>query len=88
MGEHSPPPVNELERYVIMHGWYEVPGGGKGSHKKFKHTEIGGAILLPHYKNRGKPVSYTVWGNTLNTLGQTRESYQEWKIRGGKKTNL
>ena len=27
-------------------GFYEIPGGGKGSHRKFSHSRYAGAVTL------------------------------------------
>jgi predicted RNA binding protein YcfA (HicA-like mRNA interferase family) len=41
-----PRKVRELIRDLIQAGFYEIPGGGKGSHRKFSHARYPGAVTL------------------------------------------
>ena len=41
-----PRKVRELVRDLMDAGFYEVPGGGKGSHRKFTHIRYPGAVTL------------------------------------------
>ena len=36
----------ELVRDLLDAGFYEIPGGGKGSHRKFTHVRQPGAVTL------------------------------------------
>lgn len=38
--------IRELIRDLKQAGFYEIPGGGKGSHRKFTHTKYAGAVTL------------------------------------------
>jgi predicted RNA binding protein YcfA (HicA-like mRNA interferase family) len=38
--------VRELIRDLLKAGFYEIPGGGKGSHRKFSHARYAGAVTL------------------------------------------
>jgi predicted RNA binding protein YcfA (HicA-like mRNA interferase family) len=31
---------------LLAAGFYEIPGGGKGSHRKFGHSRYAGAVTL------------------------------------------
>jgi predicted RNA binding protein YcfA (HicA-like mRNA interferase family) len=33
-------------RDLLDAGFYEIPGGGKGSHRKFSHVQYPGAVTL------------------------------------------
>jgi predicted RNA binding protein YcfA (HicA-like mRNA interferase family) len=41
-----PRKVRELVRDLLDAGFYEIPGGGKGSHRKFSHVRYLGAVTL------------------------------------------
>ena len=41
-----PRKVRELIRDLKHAGFYEIPGGGKGSHRKFSHIRYPGAVTL------------------------------------------
>lgn len=41
-----PRKVGELIRDLNDAGFYEIPGGGKGSHRKFSHVRYPGAVTL------------------------------------------
>jgi len=41
-----PRKVRELVRDLVDAGFYEIPGGGKGSHRKFSHVRYPGAVTL------------------------------------------
>jgi predicted RNA binding protein YcfA (HicA-like mRNA interferase family) len=41
-----PRKVRELIRDLMDAGFYEIPGGGKGSHRKFSHARYPGAVTL------------------------------------------
>ncbi|HEY5868765.1 MAG TPA: type II toxin-antitoxin system HicA family toxin [Candidatus Tectomicrobia bacterium] len=41
-----PRKVRELVRDLQKAGFYEIPGGGKGGHRKFTHTQYAGAVTL------------------------------------------
>ncbi len=41
-----PRKVRELIRDLLDAGFYEIPGGGKGSHRKFSHARYLGAVTL------------------------------------------
>jgi predicted RNA binding protein YcfA (HicA-like mRNA interferase family) len=41
-----PRKVRELIRDSLDAGFYEIPGGGKGSHRKYSHTRYQGAVTL------------------------------------------
>jgi predicted RNA binding protein YcfA (HicA-like mRNA interferase family) len=41
-----PRKVRELVRDLLDAGFYEIPGGGKGSHRKFSHARYPGAVTL------------------------------------------
>jgi predicted RNA binding protein YcfA (HicA-like mRNA interferase family) len=56
--------TDKLERFIVKQGWEKVPGGGKGSHAKYRDTS-GRMIVLPHSKD----VSRIVLSNTAQTLG-------------------
>jgi len=43
---HVPRKVRELMRDLTKAGFYEIPGGGKGSHRKFSHVRYRGAVTL------------------------------------------
>ena len=38
--------VKDLIKDLKSAGFYEVPGGGKGSHRKFTHIEYMGAVTV------------------------------------------
>jgi predicted RNA binding protein YcfA (HicA-like mRNA interferase family) len=38
--------IRELIRDLKQAGFYEIPGGGKGSHRKFTHAKYSGAVTL------------------------------------------
>ena len=50
----------QLVRDLMDAGFYEIPGGGKGSHRKFTHTRYAGAVTMSgasgdgakHYQER------------------------------------
>jgi len=42
--------VRELIQDLLSVGFYEIPGGGKGSHLKFTHSDYPGAVTIS-----GKP---------------------------------
>jgi len=41
-----PRKVRELVRDLLDAGFYEIPGGGKGSHRKFSHARYLGAVTV------------------------------------------
>lgn len=41
-----PRKVRELVRDLLDAGFSEIPGGGKGSHRKFTHGRYAGAVTL------------------------------------------
>ena len=41
-----PRKVRELVRDLLDAGFYEITGGGKGSHRKFSHAHYPGAVTL------------------------------------------
>jgi len=41
-----PRKLRDLIRELKDAGFYEIKGGGKGSHRKFVHLKYGGAITL------------------------------------------
>jgi predicted RNA binding protein YcfA (HicA-like mRNA interferase family) len=41
-----PRKIRELVADLLAHGFSEVPGGGKGSHRKFVHDRYPGAVTL------------------------------------------
>ena len=41
-----PRKVRELIRDLLDAGFYEIPGGGKGSHRKYSHEQYAGAVTL------------------------------------------
>jgi predicted RNA binding protein YcfA (HicA-like mRNA interferase family) len=41
-----PRKVRELIRDLLDAGFYEIRGGGKGSHRKFCHARYAGAVTL------------------------------------------
>jgi predicted RNA binding protein YcfA (HicA-like mRNA interferase family) len=41
-----PRKVRELIRDLMNVGFYEIPGGGKGSHRKYSHVHYPGAVTL------------------------------------------
>ena len=41
-----PRKVRELVRDLMDAGFYQIPGGGKGSHRKFSHVRYPGAVTL------------------------------------------
>lgn len=45
-----PRKVRELIQDLTNAGFYEIVGGGKGSHRKFTHSRFAGAVTLS-----GKP---------------------------------
>ena len=55
-----PRKVRQLVRDLMDAGFYEIPGGGKGSHRKFTHTRYAGAVTMSgasgddakHYQER------------------------------------
>jgi len=38
--------VRELIHDLRAAGFYEIPGGGKGAHRKFTHARYAGAVTL------------------------------------------
>lgn len=45
-----PRKIRQLVDDLLQHGFREIPGGGKGSHRKFVHRRFDGAVTLS-----GKP---------------------------------
>jgi predicted RNA binding protein YcfA (HicA-like mRNA interferase family) len=41
-----PRKVREWIRDLLDAGFYEIPGGGKGSHRKFSHARYPGAVTV------------------------------------------
>ncbi len=41
-----PRKVRELIQDLHRAGFYEIPGGGKGVHRKFTHAQYAGAVTL------------------------------------------
>ena len=41
-----PRKVRELVRDLLEAGFYEIGGGGKGSHRKFSHAQYPGAVTV------------------------------------------
>ena len=62
----APLETRSLQRYIKRAGWTEVPGGGKGSHRKFRGSD-GKAIILPDRKD----VPLPVLKSTAEALGVT-----------------
>jgi predicted RNA binding protein YcfA (HicA-like mRNA interferase family) len=62
----APLATSDLERLLRRKGFSEVPGGGKGSHRKFRN-QGGQMIILPHAKDVSLPVLRT----TAEALGMT-----------------
>jgi predicted RNA binding protein YcfA (HicA-like mRNA interferase family) len=60
----APLKTARLERVIRHDGWEEVPGSGKGSHRKFRDSN-GRMIILP----KSKDVSMTVLKTTATALG-------------------
>lgn len=60
----APLATARLERLIKHNGWIEVPGAGKGSHRKFRHAD-GRVIILPKAKDASMPVLKT----TAEALG-------------------
>jgi predicted RNA binding protein YcfA (HicA-like mRNA interferase family) len=46
-----PRKIRELVQALIKAGFYEISGGGKGSHRKFLHREYPGAVTLSGKNN-------------------------------------
>lgn len=63
--------TDKLKRFVTSEGFEEVPGGGKGSHSKYRRN--GHMIVIP----RGKDVSLTVLKSAAKTLGLKRQQLVE-----------
>jgi predicted RNA binding protein YcfA (HicA-like mRNA interferase family) len=42
--------IRELVKDLKAAGWFQV-AGGKGSHRKFKHDKLPGAVLIPGHEN-------------------------------------
>ncbi|MCY2964826.1 MAG: type II toxin-antitoxin system HicA family toxin [Planctomycetota bacterium] len=48
--------VRDLIRELLMAGFRQIPGGGKGSHRKFTHEQYPGALTLSgHDGSDAKP---------------------------------
>jgi predicted RNA binding protein YcfA (HicA-like mRNA interferase family) len=41
-----PRKVRQLVQDLLRSGFYEIPGGGKGSHRKFSHDRFPGAVTI------------------------------------------
>ena len=41
-----PRKVREVIRALLDAGFYEIPGGGKGSHRKYSHSRFPGAVTI------------------------------------------
>lgn len=41
-----PRKIRELIRDLLDAGFYEIPGGGEGSHRKFSHERYQGAVTI------------------------------------------
>ena len=41
-----PRKIRELVKDLTDAGFYEIPGAGKGSHRKFAHAKYNGAVTL------------------------------------------
>ena len=41
-----PPKIRDLVVELKSHGFVEIKGGGKGSHRKFEHPEFSGAVTV------------------------------------------
>jgi predicted RNA binding protein YcfA (HicA-like mRNA interferase family) len=41
-----PRKIRELIRDLRTAGFYQIPGGGKGAHRKFAHARYPGAVTL------------------------------------------
>lgn len=41
-----PRKVRELVRDLLRHGFEEIRGAGKGSHRKFVHSQFPGAVTI------------------------------------------
>ncbi len=51
-----PRKVRELIRDLNAVGFYEIPGGGKGAHRKFTHARYAGAVTISgHAGDDAKP---------------------------------
>lgn len=42
-----PAKVRDIIKKVEKAGWVQVPGGGKGSHRKYKHPTKVGMVVIP-----------------------------------------
>ena len=60
----APLTTSRLERLIKRNGWEEIPGAGKGSHRKFRNPD-GRMIILPDTKDASRPVLKT----TADALG-------------------
>jgi len=41
-----PRKVRDLIRDLLKAGFYQISGSGKGSHRKFTHSDFNGAVTL------------------------------------------
>lgn len=46
-----PRKVKDLIKDLIQAGFYEVKGGGKGSHRKFSHPKFRGIVTISGHNN-------------------------------------
>jgi len=71
--------VRELIQDLLSVGFYEIPGGGKGSHRKFTHPDYPGAVTIS-----GKPgddakpyqEKQVQWPSRLSM--KTIDQYHKW----------
>jgi predicted RNA binding protein YcfA (HicA-like mRNA interferase family) len=68
----APLTTRRLETFIRQAGWREVPGAGKGSHRKFRDG-VGRMIVLPNRKD----VSLPVLRSTAETLGLSARELRE-----------
>ena len=46
IAEDMPRKVRDIVAELLTHGFVEIPGGGKGSHRKFVHERFPGAVTI------------------------------------------
>jgi predicted RNA binding protein YcfA (HicA-like mRNA interferase family) len=57
--------MTELHRIILQSGWVEIPGRGKGSHKRYKKD--GKIYTVPYHK--GKEIGNDFAKRLLKELG-------------------
>ncbi len=58
----------ELHKIILLNGWTEIPGRGKGSHKRY--TKDGKIYTVPFHK--GKEIGNSFAKGILKDLGITQ----------------